>query len=56
MKKCPICGNDNGCTHDVNCWCMSFEFKQKTKDYLDKNYKGSTCVCKDCVDKLNKTL
>lgn len=54
IRTCPLCGGDNGCRHNKECWCHSVTIPKELLDRVPDDKKGRTCVCKSCVDKFNK--
>lgn len=56
IRTCPLCGKDNGCTHNKDCWCFSTTIPKGIFDLLPEDKKGKACICKSCVDKYKKTL
>lgn len=50
-KKCPICGNNNGCAivnreNPRDCWCVKVVFPELPK--MD------SCICEECLNKIKK--
>lgn len=56
IRTCPLCGKDNGCTHNKDCWCFSTTIPKGIFDLLPEDKKGKACICKSCVDKYKETL
>ncbi len=47
-KTCPECGAKFECTHDANCWCMSFVIPEDNLEIIKQKY--SSCLCPKCLD------
>ncbi len=56
IRTCPLCGQDNGCTHNKDCWCYGTTIPKGILDLLPEDKKGKACICKSCVDKYKGTL
>ena len=54
-RKCPICGQDNKCTRNEECWCMETEVPEELLSRIPEENRGS-CVCKSCVEKFNEEI
>lgn len=52
-KICPICGKDNNCKHNKDCWCTKVTVPKGLIDLIPKEKRGTACVCKECIDKYN---
>lgn len=55
-RICPICGKDNGCTHNENCWCFKTTIPKEIFELIPEDKKGKACICKSCVDKYKELL
>jgi hypothetical protein len=53
-KTCPICGKDNNCQHDENCWCQTVEIPKYILELVPEDKKGKSCICKSCIEKYKK--
>lgn len=51
QTKCPICGNDNNCKHNKECWCHNVTIPNGLLDMIPEDKKGKACICKSCIDK-----
>nr|WP_300004408.1 cysteine-rich CWC family protein [Tissierella sp.] len=53
-KICPICGRDNKCMHNKDCWCMEKEIPQQLIARVPLDKRDKACICEACVDAFNK--
>lgn len=54
-RKCPLCGEDNGCQHGKgDCWCNNVVVPKHIMDMIPEDKKGKACVCKSCIEKYAK--
>ncbi|HEY8363624.1 MAG TPA: cysteine-rich CWC family protein [Tissierellaceae bacterium] len=53
-RICPLCGQDNGCTHNEDCWCFKTVIPKGIFELLPEDKKGKACICKSCVEKYKK--
>ncbi len=49
-KICPICGGDNGCMHNSDCWCFKVTIPEGLLESIPEEKRGKACVCKSCVE------
>ena len=40
-EVCPVCGLDNKCTKDEDCWCVKHDIKEIQHSF-------GKCLCEDC--------
>ena len=57
--RCPICGDLNECAtvadpDATECWCEAVKFPQDLLARVPKNAVARVCVCRHCIEKLNK--
>lgn len=57
---CPACGAENRCAvaeglPPRGCWCMTAEMPMAMLIALPAEFRGTRCVCKNCVDHWNRT-
>lgn len=50
-RECPICGQDNNCRHDAECWCHKETFPKHVFNLIPEEKKGKACICKACLEK-----
>lgn len=50
MRICPICGKDNDCMKDKNCWCIKKEIPKELIQKVPIEKKGKACICRSCVE------
>lgn len=53
IRTCPICGEDNGCRHNRECWCHSAIVPKGLIEMVPEDKKGKACICKSCVENYN---
>jgi hypothetical protein len=53
-KICPRCGKAFECKVGdiINCQCYGIQLDQTVMDFINKNYED--CLCRACMDSLNK--
>ena len=49
-RVCPICGRDNKCTKDKDCWCMEKEIPAELIERVPLEKRDKACICETCVD------
>ena len=54
IRTCPLCGNDNNCKDNKECWCYRVTIPKELLDRIPEDKKGKACVCKTCIDNFNK--
>jgi len=56
-KICPICGQPNGCQHDIaqaggaKCWCTDLTINLRVFAKIPAEARGQACVCRNCIEK-----
>lgn len=53
-RICPLCGQDNNCQHDKECWCQKVTIPNYIIEMIPEDKKGKACVCKACLDRYKK--
>jgi hypothetical protein len=53
-RICPLCGQDNNCQHNQECWCHTVKFPKQILDLIPDDKKGKACICKACLEKHQK--
>jgi Cysteine-rich CWC len=56
-KRCPLCGNHNGCQADTdpyNCWCLSVMVPQELLELVPEKLKDKACICLSCIERHNQ--
>ena len=47
---CPICGEDNNCLHNKDCWCVEKTIAKELIEKIPIEKRGKACICKSCVE------
>lgn len=50
-RICPLCGQDNNCQHNADCWCVGVEIPNYIIEMIPEDKRGKACICKSCVEK-----
>jgi len=50
-RTCPLCGEDNNCQNDRNCWCHSVRIPEHIFKLIPADKIGKACVCRKCIEK-----
>ena len=45
--KCPRCGKNFVCKHDLSCFCTKYVLSEQAKK--DIRSKWNECLCEDCL-------
>jgi len=53
-KVCPLCGKDNNCQHNKDCWCHAVTVPDYIIEMIPEDKRGKACICKSCIDKYTK--
>lgn len=53
-RICPLCGEDNNCKHNKDCWCVGVVVPKYIIEMIPEYKRGKACICKSCVDKYTK--
>ena len=53
-RKCPLCGEDNNCQHNKDCWCVGVQVPKYIIEMIPEDKRGKACICKSCVEKHTK--
>lgn len=49
-KKCPLCGNANGCqAGDPACWCNFESVPSGLRELVPVDLVMKSCICRACV-------
>jgi hypothetical protein len=57
QKICPLCGQPNGCQHDISeatgvkCWCSDLKISPAVFEKIPAEKRGQACVCRKCIEK-----
>lgn len=51
---CPLCGKENNCKHNKDCWCVNFVVPNYIIEMIPEDKKDKACICKSCVEKYTK--
>jgi len=50
-RICPLCGQDNNCQHNAECWCHKEKFPKQVFEMIPEDKRGKACICKSCLEK-----
>lgn len=50
-RVCPLCGEDNNCQHNKDCWCQAVVVPGYIVEMIPVDKRGKACICKSCIDK-----
>lgn len=53
-RICPICGKDNKCIHNKDCWCMETKVPKELIEKIPSDRRGKACICEACVDEFEQ--
>lgn len=53
-RVCPICGGDNNCMHNKDCWCMEKKVPEELIEKIPLEKRGKSCICESCIDAFNQ--
>lgn len=51
MNACPICKQQNRCTANASCWCMTVPIAREALAAIPKEKEGEVCICQACAQK-----
>lgn len=55
-RTCPLCGEDNNCRHDRECWCHKVKIPNHIIEMIPEDKKGKACICESCLTKYKKVI
>ena len=53
-RICPLCGEDNNCQHNKDCWCFQVPIPAYIVEMIPETERGKSCICKSCIEKYTK--
>lgn len=53
-RVCPLCGGDNKCMHNKECWCMDKEIPGELIEKIPLDKREKACICENCIDRFNQ--